>query len=326
MQRDLIVSVVIPTCNSVQLLLPFVQAVNRSLKKTYHHYEIIVVDDGSKDHTADAVRALSKRDFRLRLLVLSRRYGREIALTAGIDHSIGDFVIVLPSIVASPELLIRQLLDRAAEGHDLVFARCLHDASPRFLHVARQRLKRQYFRFLSSMTGLKIDPDVVDIALLSRRLVNSIMKLKEQNRYVRMLIAYVGFEASYVDLATHPGSRLHEASTLRSSTRLAFELTTAFSNRPLRYVSIAAFSISAISLIAAVAVFLERLTRTDLAEGWASLMVVQLFMFCLLFLLMSIISEYVGKILDESKNRPLYYVKENLGGTTFDIDNIVDVT
>jgi dolichol-phosphate mannosyltransferase len=325
MQRDLVISVVIPTRNSVGLLLPFVEAIHNGMRKAFHHYEIIVIDDGSNDETAAAIRALSRGDCRLRLVVLSRRYGREIALTAGIDHSIGDFVILMPSVVAQPELVIHQLLDRAQEGPDLVFARCTEEPLSRIGHLARRIAKRWYFRFLSAMTGLQIDPDVVDIAVLSRRLVNSIMKLKEQNRYVRMLIAYIGFEASYVDLATHPGPRLHEASTLRSSTRLAIELTTAFSNRPLRYVSIAAFGISAISLIAALIVFVERLTRTDLAEGWASIMVVQLFMFCLLFMLMAIISEYIGKILAESTSRPLYYVKENAGGTKFEIDSIVDV-
>jgi glycosyltransferase involved in cell wall biosynthesis len=254
--RDLVVSVVVPLRDRRDRLAAFVERTRRVLEAAFPNHELILCDDGSTDGTTELARELTERDANLRLLVLSRRYGAEIALTAGLDAAIGDFVAVMtPSLLDPPELIPRLVAKAQEGGHDVVYVRKpragAEEPWPHRLAV------RAFHALCRRLTGLDVREDATGFQVLSRRVVNSLSRLKEHNRVMRMLFAYVGFNA----------------------------------------------------------VVAEKLLSGGTAPGWASLMVVQLGMFCLLFLVLAVVSEYVSRILVETKNRPLYYLREDLGGT-----------
>lgn len=322
--RDLIVSVVVPLRDQRQRLAAFVERTRRVLEASFPNHELILCDDGSTDGTADLARDLADRDANLRLLVLSRRYGSEIALTAGLDAAVGDFVVVMPPSLLDPPELIPRLVARAQEGGglDVVYVRkpaAPAEAWPRRLAV------RAFYALCRRLTGLDVREDATGFQVLSRRVVNSLARLKEHNRVMRMLFAYVGFNAAAIDPGDLGDARQgHE--DLHRRLRLAVDAIVAFSDRPLRYASALSLGLAGLAFLGAIAVVAEKLVSGGTAPGWASLMVVQLGMFCLLFLVLAIVSEYVSRILVETKNRPLYYLREDVGGTTrLDVESIVDL-
>lgn len=321
--KDLVVSVVVPLRDQEPLVRAYVQAAGEILKDAFANYELILVDDGSVDGTATAVRALAARDLNVRLVALSRRYGRDIAITAGLDAAIGDLVVVLSGDLRDPPGLAARLVARALEGgFDVVYARRPPDPSEPWPLRAASRL---FFRLSRTLTGLDIREDATGARVLSRRVVNSLAKLKEHNRVMWMLFAYVGYATDAIEADGAIGDAVpRQHSGLRERYHLALDAIIAFSDKPLRYVSGVALAISALALVGAMGVVVERLFVREVAAGWASLMVVQLGMFCLLFLLLAVISEYVSRILTETKNRPLYYVREDAGGTRLEIETIVD--
>lgn len=324
MYRDLIVSVVLPTRNPGAAVEGYVARVLTVLAQAFANYELIVVDDGSLDGSPERLRELVGAKPNLRLVRLSRAYGTEIAVVAGLDQAIGDFVAVLSPELSDPVGMLPQLVEAARDGVDVVYVR-----RPRLRPALGQGLvhwlaARLFYALCRRLTGLAIQDDASDFCLLSRRVVNSLTRLKEHNRVMSMLLAYTGFSTRGIDPDPAFGAAAYHWPGIRRRLHLALDAIVAFSDKPLRYVSYAAILISGVALVGAGAVLVERLLNAQVAEGWASLMVVQLVMFCLLFLLLAIISEYVSRILVEAKHRPLYYVREELGGTRLEIENIVD--
>lgn len=324
MYRDLIVSVVLPVHQARAELEGYVARALKALKGAFANYELIVVDDGSRDGTAEVARRLVQRHSNLRLIQLSRAYGTEIAVAAGLDQAIGDYVAVLSGELTDPIEMLPRMVGAARDGIDVVYVR-----RPRARPAVGQGLlhwlaARLFYGLCRRMTGLEIKDDASDFCVLSRRVVNSLTRLKEHNRVMSMLLAYTGFSSHGIEPDPALGPAPHHWPGFRRRLHLALDAIIAFSDKPLRYVSFASLLISGLALLGAGAVLVERIMNARVAEGWASLMVVLLVMFCLLFFLLAIVSEYVSRILVEAKHRPLYYVREELGGTRLEIENIVD--
>jgi dolichol-phosphate mannosyltransferase len=234
---------------------------------------------------------------------------------------VGDFVVLLNGFFRDPPELIPKLVERARQGADVV---CVRRRTGRGQPFVRRLAINAFYRLAGRLTQLELRRDATDFRVLSRRAVNSITKLKEHNRYMPMLYAYVGYDV--VTIPYEPGQ--HETIDLTYSYRerfgLAIDAIVAFSDRPLRYVAILSFCLSGAALVGSGVVVLNKLMDDQVVEGWASLMVMLLLMFSLQFLFLAVISEYISRILVESKHRPLYYVREESGGTNFSIGNILD--
>jgi dolichol-phosphate mannosyltransferase len=320
--KDLVVSVVVPVYNQRGQIESFIDETLAVLHANFRNYELIIVDGASRDGTADVTRDRIAAEQNARLLVLSRFQGTEAALAAGLDRAIGDYVVLMSEDLRDPPAFVPKLVGHAQAGYDVVYAK---KAAGRARGPLPYRVaSRLFYRLAGHLTGLHLPDDASDFRVLSRRAVNSFTQLKEHSRFVRITFAYMGYATIGIPLEVPRGGAGHDRYSYGEKLELALDAIIAFSNSPLRYVSIMSMGISAISLLCAIVVVIDRLLSNHIVEGWASLMVVLLFMFCLVFLFLSVLSEYVSRILVEAKNRPLYYIREDCGGTKLDVEDIVD--
>jgi glycosyltransferase involved in cell wall biosynthesis len=321
MNKDNIISVIIVLGRKRGQQLGYIQKTISVLSSQFANYELILVDNLPSDNYAEKIQSIVNNNDNIRLIVLSRHYTSQIALSAGLDHAIGDYIVLMSSDRCDPPEAIACLVDRARDGYDMVYARKSAGKKKNILYSLGSRI---FYRLVPQWTDLNIHSDASDYRVLSRRMVNSICRLKEHNRYLRLLYAYVGYKLDGVVIDYGSEWMPHEELSFREQSALAIDAIIAFSNKPLRYVSLASISISFLSLLIAIELVIEKLLTNDMVPGWTSLMVTMLFMFCILFLFLSIISEYISRILVESKNRPLYYIHGEYGGTSFSIEKIVD--
>ena len=320
--KDLIVSVVVPVHNRAATIEQFVEATTAVLRKHFRNYEFILVDDCSNDGTSDIIREMASTSQNIRHVVLNRHYGREISITAGLDRAVGDYVALMEPTFRDPPELIPDLVAKAQEDFDVVYVSRPPEPTKRFMQRAAATL---FYRIASILTDLELDRNASEYRLLSRRVVNSVSKLKEHNRYMKMLFAYVGYKVTSIPFHSSGHPIAPSEYSYRENVKLALDAFISFSDKPLRYIAILSICTSILAFLGSLWVVIEKMMSQHVVEGWASLMVVQLLMFSILFLFLAATSEYISRILLEVKQRPLYYVREDNGGTRFDVENILDV-
>ncbi|HEX2858873.1 MAG TPA: glycosyltransferase family 2 protein [Alphaproteobacteria bacterium] len=319
--KDIVISVVAPVYNEEQGITDFIAQVFSVLKKMDINHEVILVNDGSRDRTLQTIERQMKQYKNLRLIDLSRNYGREIAMTAGLDQSVGDYVVLMDSDLQDPPALIPQLLDKLlAENLDTVYAARSSREGESFLKKFSSKI---FYRVASRVSGMSIPDNAGDYRVMSRRVVNAINSMKEHNRYLKMLYAYVGFKTGYVTFdraARTSGTSSYNWVKLINA---ALDAIFAFSSKPLRWMSLISVGISLLLMSYAGMVLVSKIIGNHTVEGWSSLMFMVSLMFSILFLFLSVLSEYIGRILTESKNRPLYYLREENGSVHFQSQSII---
>ena len=319
--KDLVLSVVAPVYNEEEGINTFIEASLKTLKSMKLNYELILVNDGSKDNTLELLKTAAKKEKNIRVIELSRNYGREIAMTAGLEQAVGDYVVIMDSDMQDPPELIPELLQKLLEDElDVVYAARTSRAGESFLKRFTSTL---FYRIARKMTGLDIPDNAGDFRIFSRRVINAITSMKEHNRYLKMLYAYVGYKVGHVPFERQERLAGQTSYNWYALIGAALDAILAFSNKPLRFMSLTSVAISLTLFLYACYVFISKVLGTDAIEGWTSLMVMMSLMFSIMFIFLAVISEYIGRILTEAKNRPLYYVRDEIGGTAFDIPEMV---
>lgn len=310
------ISVIAPMYNEEMVIETYLQETIEVLEAHYKNYELILIDDGSTDHTLMRCTPYIKTNKNIRLISFSRNYGHEIASTAGFDHATGDFVILMDTDLQHPPQLIPDLVKKAKEGYDVVCAsRTNRDHETRFKRVSA----RIFYRFTRKMTGFDMQGDTGNFRLLSRKVVESLKKMKESNRHLVMMFAYVGFKTAILPYHCPPRAGGKSKYNLKQLVHLSLDSIISFSARPLRTMSFLSIFISAIMMLYAGFILIEKLfTHQQLADGIASIIFLTSGLFSVLFLFLAIISEYISRILVETKNRPLYYIKQEITHETFE--------
>lgn len=304
--RDIFISVVAPMFNEEAVIGEFIQRCSDVLAREFKRYELILVDDGSRDNTVSVAREFAQKLPNIRIISFSRNYGHEIASTAGLEHAKGDYAILMDSDCQHPPELIPQLYDKAQEGFDVVYAaRTNRDGQSWF----KKTLSQWFYRFARQMTGFEIDEQFGNYRLLSRRVIDSIVQMRESNRHLLMMFAYVGFKTTSIPFTCEERAGGASKYSYRKLINLALDSIISFSHRPLRYMSILSVFISFLMTLYASFIVLQKLfMHQHLAEGVASVILITSGLFAILFLFLAIISEYISRILVETKNRPLYYI------------------
>ncbi|HYV64697.1 MAG TPA: glycosyltransferase [Myxococcales bacterium] len=299
------VSVVCRLRDERGLVEPLLDDLTRVLKAHYENWEIVLVDDGSRDGTTSCVKELLGRFEGVRLLRLSRAFGLDIALTAGLESAIGDVVVTLSAETDPPDL-IPQLVELSRRENAAVYGIApsrrrgfLRDCGARAFHWICRRL-----------LDLPIQRHSTQLRALPRQAVNAIVEIKDRHRYLRALTPYIGYEMRTVEYRPISRSGRPPREPLFEAADTALAVIVGNSTRPLRLVGWLALLAAFLNVLYIGYVFAVRLFKTRVAEGWMTLSLQNAGMFLLLFLILAVVTEYVGRILDETRERPLYYIAE----------------
>jgi dolichol-phosphate mannosyltransferase len=302
-------SIVAPVFNEVETLPHFYERMVAVMDEQGEPFELVLVDDGSTDGSSEVLRAIHTHDHRVRVVSFSRNFGHQIAISAGLDYARGKAVVIIDSDLQDPPEVIPQLIERWKDGADVVYAqRAVRDGETRFKLLTAAL----FYRLIRRITSVNIPQDTGDFRLLDRRVVDALVTMREQRRFMRGLSAWVGFRQEAVPY--HRQERYAGATKYPLNKMICFSIDaiTSFSHVPLQIATTIGFILAGASLIGIlVAVILRLLTHAII--GQASTLILVLFMGGVQLIFLGIIGEYLGRIYDEVRARPLYIVREVLG-------------
>jgi len=298
---------VAPVYNEVEGIGHFVDAVLEVMHGMRYAYGLVLVDDGSTDGTGVALDALQREHpDRITVIHLSRNFGHQAALTAGMDHADGDAVICLDADMQHPPELIPELVARWEEGYDIVQATRRGEPTASWF---KQATARAFYALINRLSATRIEPNAADFRLLSRRVVEVFKQdLRERDRFVRGLVRWVGFSYCTLDFAAPPRFAGHTHYSLRRMVSFARTGLISFSKTPLKLAVVLGFSVSALSLAYGLYAIFAYLFFSAVIPGWASTVLVGTFLGGCQLLFLGLIGEYIATIFDEIKARPLYIV------------------
>lgn len=310
MKKQLI-SVLIPAYNEEECLHELYKRVSDVLSKLEKYdYEILIINDGSKDKTLEILRDLNTKDKHLQYVNLARNYGKEIAMAAGLDYVKGDVVVILDADLQIPPEYIPEMLSYYEEGYDDVYGRRKSRNDESFFKRLGTKI---YYKALQSLTRVDILKNTSDFRLLSRRAVEALKQYKEQRRYTKGLFALIGFkkkEFIYEPVKRYAGKSKWNYFSLIN---LAIEGITSFSTFPLRLSSFLGIIVATIGFIYILFLILKTIIFGEPVRGYPTLLSIIVFLGGIQLLSLGVIGEYLGRIFDEVKNRPLYFIEKYSG-------------
>ena len=304
-------SVVIPFLNEAENLPLLYERLSAVLAAQAESFEILFVDDGSTDASAAWVAARAAQDPRVKLLRLSRNFGHQLAITAGMDHADGDAVVIMDADLQDPPEVVPALVARWREGHQIVYAVRSRRGGETW---SKRLLAATFYKAFRRMANVDVPLDAGDFRLVDRKVIEALKQVRELHRFVRGLTCWVGFSQSAVSYERAPRHSGVTKYPVWKSMRLAWDAITSFSSTPLRWMTTIGLLVSLAGLAQAVRVIVDRLLYPESMErGWASVVAIMLFLGGVQLVSLGLIGQYVGRIFEESKKRPLYFVKERLG-------------
>ena len=293
-------SIVIPCFNEQANIDELHQQLEHVAAQVDGEVEFVFVDDGSRDQTLELLKALARQDPRARVLGLSRNFGHQAALSAGMDYATGDAVVVMDADLQHPPELILEFLKKWREGYELVYA---------YREGVKPRLG---YRVINALMQVHIPPEAADFRLMDRRLVDAFKQMPERARFIRGMISWLGFRQvglGYQQRERFAGQRSY---TVRQTARMAFNAVLAFSNLPLRLSSALGMVILSLAFIYGLYILVAWLAGRHLEPGWTALMMTVLILGGVQLVSLGLIAEYIGRIFEEVKQRPLYVVREHV--------------
>ena len=310
-QARVSLSVVVPIYNNADGLDELSERLRGTLSAAgIEDYEVIFIDDGSRDNSRDVLRRLCRQEPRMKLVRLTRNFGHQFAITAGFDCSRGDSVLVMDGDLQDPPEVIPEFLAKWRQGYDVVYG-------VRLERAGESRLKRWtaslFYRLLRRLTSTEIPVDSGDFRLLSRRAMDTFNQLRERSRFVRGMVSWLGYPQAPVFYKRAPRWAGKSQYSLRKLVKLALDGILSFSDIPLRIASWMGFAGVGICLAYLAYAMTKKLLWGVPVEGWASLVAVVLFIGSVQLTVVGVVGQYVGRIYEELKGRPLYVVQEWVG-------------
>ncbi|HTS02286.1 MAG TPA: glycosyltransferase family 2 protein [Thermoanaerobaculia bacterium] len=304
------ISVALPVFNEAENLEELRDRLVKALDAVGRTWEIVFVDDGSRDGSFEKMAAFARADRRIRALRFSRNFGHQMALTAGVDAARGRVVAVMDADLQDPPELLGEMLKKIDEGYEVVYAqRTKREGESAFklwtAHV--------FYRLLERWTNVDIPVDVGDFRLMGPRAVAAFRRMRERHRFIRGMTAWVGFRQVGVPYERPPRTRGETKFPLRKMLRFALDGLTSFSHVPLQLATWLGFLVSAFAFLYIVVVLVLWLLRINV-PGWTTLMVFVLLLGGVQLMVIGVLGEYLGRVYDEVKGRPLYLVAEEVGG------------
>ncbi len=302
------VSIVVPCYNEEDNIEEFYCRLSDTISKVKSDFdwELIFVDDGSRDNTLQKILDLYNKDKRIKIIEFSRNFGKEIALTAGLDYATGDVVIPIDADLQDPPEVILRLLEKCQEGFDIVNAKRATRTGDSLL---KKFFAALFYKTINILSDIEIPSNVGDFRLISRDALEALKKLKERRRFMKGLFAWIGFKSTYITYNHEPRFKGKSHWNFMKLVNLALEGITSFSIKPLKIATYMGLLISSLSFIYVLYIIIKTLIYGNPVKGYPSLIVVILFLGGVQLISLGILGEYIGRIYEEVKQRPLYIVK-----------------
>lgn len=303
-------SIVIPVYNEAETLPALMDRLTKVLNGITSSYEIIFVDDGSTDDSMSILEQYRAKDSRVKILQFSRNFGHQIAITAGLDHASGEATVVMDGDLQDPPEVIPKLWEKWKERYDVVFAVREQREGESWFKLFTARM---FYRLLCSISDFEIPNEAGDFRLLSRGAREAFCQMRERHRYVRGMTGWIGYRQTgvpYKRQSRHAGQTKYP---FRKMFKLAVDAITGFSLKPLKFATYLGVVVSTMSFLLILYALYGRLIGGDVVRGWASIIVAIFFLGGVQLLTIGIVGEYVGRIYEEIKRRPLYLIRRGEG-------------
>ena len=305
-RRLALLSVVAPVYNEEDTLREFYDRVTRALEGL--QFELVLVDDGSTDESPTILSRLASEDSRVKVICLSRNFGHQTALTAGLDHAIGGAVVMLDGDLQDPPELIPKMLDHWKAGCDVVYAVRAHRAGESRFKLTTARW---FYRLFAKLAQVELTQNAGDFRLLDRRPLDALRSMRERNRFLRGMTVWVGYRQASVSYERDPRYAGKTKYTVPKMLRFSLDAIFSFSHRPLQLATLLGFVISTLAFLGIVAVIILKIVGSYL-PGFSTVTILVLLLGGIQLIAIGIIGEYVSRIYDEVKGRPLYLVRARL--------------
>ncbi len=305
-----LLSIVVPVYNEQEVIDETYRRLSAIFKDYFMDVEYIFINDGSKDNTYFKLKDIASGNKEVRIINFARNFGHQIAITAGMDYARGDAVVIIDADLQDPPEIILQMVDKWKEGYQVVYGKRLQREGETFF---KKITAKTFYRFLDSMTDVKLPVDVGDFRLIDRKVCDAMKCLPERSRYVRGLVSWVGFKQTSVEYHREKRFAGETKYPLKKMLKLAGDGIFSFSYKPLKLATFVGMLVSVLSFIYLVVVLVQKFIKNDVVSGWASSIAVTLFLNGVMLIVIGIMGEYVGRIYEEVKARPLYIVGELMG-------------
>jgi glycosyltransferase involved in cell wall biosynthesis len=303
-------SIVVPILDEAECLPELVKRLDELMDQLEGPAEVLLVDDGSRDESYGLMLEACYRDARFKAIRLSRNFGHQVAITAGLDRAAGKAVVVMDADLQDPPEVVLEMVARWEAGYEVVHA-------VREQREGESALKRAtaalFYRILRKLTDVDVPADAGDFRLVDRKALEAFKQMRENNRYVRGMFGWIGFKQCAVEYVRPPRFAGKSKYPFRKMMRFALDGIIGFSSIPLRIALQIGFMLSALSIAAGVAAIVLKLTGTFEVPGWTSLVVAITFIGGVQLLTLGVMGEYVSRIQDEVRARPLYFVRDAQG-------------
>ena len=300
-------SIVAPIYNELENISELYRRVSDVMNSTGEPWELVLVDDGSTDGSTDAIRALAREDDCVRPVIFARNFGHQIAITAGWDYARGDAIVIIDADLQDPPELILEMAKKWKEGYEVVYAVRAEREGESWFKIWTASL---FYRLIYHITDVKIPLDTGDFRLMDRKVVDVLKDMRERHRFPRGMSAWVGFKQIGVEYKRAARKAGETKYPFRKMFRLALNAITSFSYFPLQVATFFGFASAGIAIIAIPVVVALRLLGSQFFEGQTTTLISVLFLGGVQLISLGILGEYVGRLYDEAKGRPLYIVRE----------------
>jgi polyisoprenyl-phosphate glycosyltransferase len=312
-----LISIVVPMYFEEEVAQECYNRITAVMNSNHYNYELVFVNDGSTDRTLEILEQLAMNDNRTKVISFARNFGHQIAVTAGIDYAKGDAIVIIDADLQDPPEVIPELVNKWLEGFDVVYAKRKKRKGETWFKLLTAKY---FYKFLNYMSDIDIPKDTGDFRLIDRKVAAVFRKMTEKNRFVRGMFSWIGFSQTYIEYERDERFAGETKYPFKKMIKFASDGIIAFSSKPLKLVMTLGSVSVLVSIIVLLYSILTRLFGHEVQPGWASIMVAITFFSGIQLVGLGIVGQYIARIYDESKNRPIYIVKD-----VYNIENEEDL-